>query len=639
MGEWLKPIWEENMVTIDWETKDPYMSLGYGPGWVFALRGYTNPTFKLLGASIKIDDKPATYLTDLHEILIIIKENNEFLMHNALYDIGCILVLFKQFGEELDMKSKIFYDSMIECKLIDQDHFSYSLDACSKRCGGVEKSKSTLTDYVWNSGMYQKWYKDNHKSGKNQRVSEKLLFEFAMSHLDMIPEEIVGDYCNHDVEATYGVHQHAMQHLNRFPKHFNLEDYSTLIKVCVDIKKNGIPVDVEQAHTTKAFLEGKTKDLLYEIYKEVGYEFNLNSPAQLVKALKTIGIDEFAKSDSGGDSANKDWLAEQPQEICQKISKAKNYIKLTNDFLTKIIKYQQIHIQNGSDDFRIFPNFNILGATKTGRMSSSGSKAKSLELNMQQIPKRGEDKEAGRYIRAIFVAEKGEQWIGADYSNQEQRLQVEFAHRLQLSSVSLILKTLISEPYSDLHQVVADFCSLSRGKAKTVNLGLSYSMGEAKLCKSLGLPTKWVMTKYGVREVAGTEGKAILDQYHQFLPFMKELQNIASTCLMEEGYVTTIDGRKLYLDKACWIDGEYKTFEYKGLSKLIQGSAAGVTMKALINCYNAGLRILLAVHDEIGISTANPEKDREILRTCMENTYDITVPMVVEISEGISWAA
>lgn len=626
-------------IYLDWETSDPYISLGYGPGWVFGLLNYSNPEFKLLGCSIRTDeDEKSIYYTNLESIADIIEQADYIVNHNCMYDVGCTLVMFHVLDRNWGTYSTTkFHDTIIMAKLVDQDQFSYSLESCSRRYGGVEKSKSTLTDYVWNSGMYQAWYKETRNRNSRTRPSEDTLFSFAIKNLEHIPEEIVGDYCNYDVDATYDLYKNLYKELQTHSK-LDLDFYSDLIKACVEIKKRGVCIDLGKARSSKKLLNELHDKLLNEIYAEVGKEFNINSPVQLVEALKSVGIIDFPKTEKGNDSANKIWLEEQPQTICKKIVKTRNYAKLSNDFIEKLIRYQNIHIDNNSSKYKIFPNFNILGASKTGRMSSSGYRSDSLELNFQQIPKRGDDKEASKYVRGIFIADEGEEWIGADYSNQEQRLQVDFASKYGLKSAEPLVNQLKSDPFSDFHQIVANICGIERTPAKTINLGLSYSMGQAKLCKSLGLPTKWAQTSHGIREVAGREGESILKKYHKFLPFMKELQEIASKALTYDGFITTLGGRRLHLDKSIWYGTKEQSFEYKGLSKLVQGSAADMTMQAVVNCYKNGLKILLIVHDEICISSKDPVRDTQLLRNCMENTYETQVPMVVEISRGASWS-
>ncbi len=641
---------------IDFETVDPYISEGYGAGWPFAIRSYRNPEFKILGASIKIVAESEeeissgfpVYFTDLNILRATISLHDKFVMHNAQYDIGCMLVLFgiKPEGVREFLEDKTFYDTMLMAKLLNQHNFQYNLEALSKKNGGVVKQKNTLTDYVWESGLFQSYYKDAHDINKHTRPSEAVLSHFAITHLEGMPEEIVGKYCNADVEATYSLFANYEQQLKRFPKEFNWNRYSILLKICVDMKARGVRVDVERAKNTKVELEGISKKLRIELYKIVGKEFNINAPKQVLEVMKDLGLSGFGKTATGNESVNKEWLTQQTHSVCKLIIKIKNYDKLARDFLSKLVDYQKIHVDNGIDEARIFPTLNIFGAVATGRFSSSGDRPgkKSYELNIQQIPIRGDDDEAGRYVRACFIADEGEHWISADYSNQEQRLQVHFANYLGLETAKSFSKLLIADPYADFHQTVANFCNITRTAAKTINLGLSYGMGSAKLCRSLGLPTKFVYSRRQGKdiEVAGDEGANILDTYYSFLTFMKELQQYVNGTLKDYGYVKTIAGRKLNIDPPMKIENEWITFERKGLSKLVQGSGGDVTIEGMINAYNAGLKLLFMVHDEINIISKDVDKDKQLLIQCMDGdvrkSFNIDIPLAVEVSVGKSWA-
>lgn len=631
------------IVTIDFETKDPYITFGYGAGWTFALRGYTNPEFKLLGASVKIDNTPTEYITDLQKIADIVIRADNLVMHNAQYDVGCLLVLFKLLSITWNYKDVYIYDTMLMAKLLNQHRQSYSLESLSVHYGMTLKDKSILNDYVWDSGLYQKWYKDHYSRNRHKKPKDGDLFQFAITNMDLIPEEIAGAYCDSDVNATYDLFVIFNEELmSDIWSNFDYQVISDNIKACVESRARGIKVDLEIAEINKKLLEQRATLLLSDVYKEIGHQFNINAPTQLVSALKVAGIKHFNKTEKGNESVRKDWLESQGNPICQKIVKIKNYQKLARDFLTKVIDYQQVHRNNGVLESRIFPNLNILGATATGRYSSSAYRAKagqkSYELNMQQIPKRGEDEEASRYVRAIFVAEDNEQWISADYSSQEPRLQIEFAYRQECNGIDNILKQLIKDPRADIYEIVSITANIKRNFAKTIWLGLSFGMGEAKLCHSLNLPTQIVFNRWGQRrEVAGTEGKEILSKYHKSLPFMKELQTNAENLLKNSGSIATIDGRILNNDPPVYYNNDWISFERKGLSKLIQGSAAGVTMKAISNVYRAGLKFMLCIHDEICISTKNND-DIGLLEQHMINTYKMQVPMVVEISKGKSWA-
>lgn len=639
---------------LDFETVDPYISEGYGAGWPFAIRGYRNPEFRILGASIKLIDLkdgfrgPTQYITDLNLLKQYIASHNIFVMHNAQYDIGCMLVLFgiKPEGVREFLEDKTFYDTMLMAKLLNQHNFQYNLEVLSKKNGGAVKQKNTLTDYVWQSGLFQLYYKAEHEINKHTRPSEAVLSHFAITHLEDLPKEIVGDYCSADVEATYSLFDNYEQQLKRFPKEFNWNRYSTLLKICIDMKARGVRVDVSRAINTKVELEGIAEKLRVELYKISGREFNINAPKQVLEVMKALGLSGFGRTITGNESVNKEWLKQQTHPVCKLIIKIKNYDKLAKDFLAKLVDYQKIHTDNGVNESRIFPTLNIFGAVATGRFSSSGDRPgkKSYELNIQQIPIRGEDDEAGRYVRACFIADEGEHWISADYSNQEQRLQVHFANYLGLETANSFSKLLIEDPYADFHQTVANFCNITRTAAKTINLGLSYGMGSAKLCRSLGLPTKFIHSRRQGKdiEVAGDEGAHILDTYYSFLTFMKELQHYVNGTLKDYGYVKTIAGRKLNIDPPMKIENEWITFERKGLSKLVQGSGGDVTIEGMINAYNTGLRLLFMVHDEINIISKDVDKDKQLLIQCMDDdvrkSFNIDIPLAVEVSVGKSWA-
>ena len=637
---------------LDFETLDPYISAGYGSGWPFAVREYRTPEFKILGASIKGLEgdlfKEAVYITDLEALRGYIAQFDTFVMHNAQYDIGCMLVLFQVKPDDIRefLKNKTFYDTMLMAKLLNQHCFQYNLEILSKKNGQAIKKKSVLTDYVWQSGLFQTCYQEEHITQKHTRPSEDVLSRFSMKCLDRIPIEIVGDYCNADVEATHVLFRTYRDNLARFPAEFNWLTYSTLLKACVDMRARGVRIDLTRAITTKELLESKIEVLLKELYQICGKEFNLNSPKQVLEVMQNLGLSGFLKTPKGGLSVGKSWLTSQEHIVCKLIIKIKNYSKLSRDFLDKLISYQQIHKDNNVDDCRIFPQLNIFGATATGRFSSSrsGKGSKSYELNIQQIPIRGEDVEANSYLRGCFIADEGTQWISADYSNQEQRLQIHFASYLGFTSAQSLVKLLNENPHADIHQVIADFCQIERTPAKTINLGLSYGMGGKKLCRALGLPTKWV---YSLRqgkeiEVPGEEGEALLAQYHSFLPFMKQLQQYCKNTLREFKYIKTLAGRKLFIDPPMKIEGEWVSFERKGLSKEVQGSGADVTIEGIVNCYNAGLMLLFTVHDEIDIISRDVDKDKTILAYCMDEavckTFKLAVPMTIDVSVGPSWA-
>ena len=192
---------------------------------------------------------------------------------------------------------------------------------------------------------------------------------------------------------------------------------------------------------------------------------------------------------------------------------------------------------------------------------------------------------------------------------------------------------------ADFHQIVADMANISRKEAKTINLGLSYGMGKDKLVEQLGISKE--------------EAELLFDQYHERVPFIRGLRDSASRMGANRGYVKTLLGRKcrfnlyepfderktpLPLDQATEEYGGRlkRSYTYKAMNRLIQGSAADMTKKAMLDLYEEGVLAHTQVHDELNISVTDKkevEKISEIMRDCVE----LKVPNIVDAEIGSSW--
>ena len=208
----------------------------------------------------------------------------------------------------------------------------------------------------------------------------------------------------------------------------------------------------------------------------------------------------------------------------------------------------------------------------------------------------------------------------------------------------------------DFHQTVADMANISRSAAKTINLGLFYGMGKAKLQAELGLSTK-------------QEAEELFNQYHNNVPFVKELMNHTSNIAKRDGVIKTLLNRRCRFDKweiARWNDGKFipptskaeakasykeefpqasdeqqeknvrRAMTYKALNKLIQGSAADMTKQAMIHLYEEGIIPHIQIHDELDISVESPEHAKKIVEI-MENAVTLEVPNKVDYESGNSW--
>ena len=272
------------------------------------------------------------------------------------------------------------------------------------------------------------------------------------------------------------------------------------------------------------------------------------------------------------------------------------------------------------------------GGTVTGRFSYSNP-------NLQQIPAR--NKELGPMIRSIFVPEKDCTWGCFDYSQQEPRVLVHFAALTQggLKGADKVIESYKTED-PDFHQAVADMAGIDRSSAKTINLGMMYGMGKGKLASQLGLNPD--------------EAEDLFAKFHGNVPFVKQLMQEATKKADSVGYLRTLLGRKCRFDlwepRAFGIhkslplsdaEREYgkdlkRAWTYKALNRLIQGSSADMTKKAMVDLYKEGIVSHIQVHDELNVSIESEEQAIKI-RKMMEETVELKVPLKVDMEIGPSW--
>ena len=246
-------------------------------------------------------------------------------------------------------------------------------------------------------------------------------------------------------------------------------------------------------------------------------------------------------------------------------------------------------------------------------------------------------------IRGLFIPEDGTRWGSFDYSSQEPRLLVHFAAAVNPEDVAV--NRLLSEYKAgggDLHQTVADMAGITRKQAKTVNLGIMYGMGGAKLANQL--------------DISVEEAKDLISQHREKVPFVKNLAEMASNRASRNGQIRTLLGRLCRFDK--WEPRTFgynkplpyeeamkeygpmirRAFTYKALNKLIQGSAADQTKKAMADCFAEGLIPMLTVHDELCFSVESDEQAARITDIMENGLADVlNVPSKVDQELGNNW--
>lgn len=610
-------------LVIDFESKDPYIDRDVGAGWVYAMRAKSHD-FKALCCGIAIHTNtdwvsiPIIH-TDWQKLKEEIMNVDVLIAHNAMYDCGILMSL------GIDIKDKIIVDTVILAKLFRNNLPNFKLSYLAKTFLKEQKTQGTLGQAVWEAGIYPLTKSEQKKATKDplferKKPLDKKLTDWAYANMDITYEhckEVVEDYCQQDVNLCWQL----------FVKFGGLEQskeqqilYSNCLKALMDMRLRGIRIDLTRAREVHQQLVPLIAKAYQKCYDLAGEEFNLNSCKDVPRIFDKLKI-KYPINERGNPNIESKWLEEQEHPIAASLVEARKLMKLDRDFIQKIIGMQQYTLGISPEKAsvveygRIHPTITLLGASKTGRMSSSAP-------NIQQIPKH--DETYAKLVRSIFIPEEGEVWVKADYSNQEGRIQLHFASKLQCKGVETLIKAYNENPHLDMHQRIADMAKIIRDHAKMISHAIGFGLGQKKLIKSLKVPE--------------LEGIRVLDQFHEEVPYLKDFMRKCIDAMESKGYIKTLDGRKLFNDRFIK-NGEEKSQSYKAISKVVQGSAAGQTNKALEACYLQTLPLLNVVHDEFNMSV--PEKEVEyyktVLNDCMCDAYQLEVPVVVELTRGKSW--
>ena len=602
--EWLPPEefpdlsgYEE--IAIDLETKDPDL-IKMGSGSVTGRGDVT-------GIAVAVKDWSG-YYPIAHEgggnmdrtmvlkwFQAVLKTPGVKIFHNAMYDVCWI----RHLG--LTIRGRII-DTMIASALVDENQLRYDLNNCSRRYTGKGKDEAAL-----------------YAAAKEWGVDAK-------AEMYKLPALYVGAYAEKDAEITLGL-------WHELKKQIELQDIGSIFQLeldlfpcLVDMRFLGVRVNQEQALNEKKTLLEQEKKLLTEVKKKTGIEVQIwaaRSIAQVFDKLK-LKYDRTIKTQAP--SFTKNFLMHHPNPVVKKIAQAREINKAHTTFIDTILK----HTHKG----RIFAEINQLrgdnGGTVTGRFSYSNP-------NLQQVPARNKD--LGPRIRSLFLPEEGHTWGCFDYNQQEPRLVVHYAGLQNLYGVDSVLDA-YKAGNADFHHIVADMAQIPRIQAKTINLGLFYGMGKNKLQAELG--------------VSKDKAEELFKQYHEKVPFVKQLMDSTMRRAQDSGRIRTLLGRlcrfhlwephQFGIHKALPHEdalrehgpGIRRAYTYKALNKLIQGSAADMTKKAMINLYKEGITPHIQVHDELDISVKDDKQAKQIVQI-METAVDLEVPNKVDYESGKNW--
>ncbi len=390
-----------------------------------------------------------------------------------------------------------------------------------------------------------------------------------------------------------------------------------LAKVLAKMELVGFMVDTAGILAYGAELQVKIEALTTEIYSQVGYEFNLNSPKQLGVALfEKLGLPCKKKTKSGY-STNAEVL-EELRAVHPVVGQLLEYRQLAKLKSTYCDAFAHIADQNG----RVHSTLNQT-ETRTGRISSA-------EPNLQNIPvKRPE----GRKLRQFFTAAPGYVLCDADYSQIELRVLAAISGDTAMAKAftdGVDIHTLTAAQVFGMPEVLVT--PLMRSQAKAVNFGIVYGIGAFSLAKDIG--------------VTRAEADSYIKGYMRTYPAVADYMAQVVAKAKEDGYVSTLFGRRRLLPELASSNGMLRSFgERVARNMPIQGTAADIIKMAMIQVdrrLSAELpaaRLILQVHDELIIEApeADAEAAKRILKEEMENAVRLSVPLTVDVGCGQTW--
>ena len=605
-SEWFPPdefpdLSKYDEISIDLETKDPDLKTKGSS----SMRGQGD----VVGIAVAVKNWSA-YYPIAHEsgpnlerkkvlgwFQDVLKTTADKIFHNALYDLCWIHRL------GLTVHGTII-DTMIMTSLVNENRFRYDLNSVSQDYTGMGKSEGALQDAA------KEWGVD------------------AKSEMYKLPAMYVGEYAEKDAEITLALWQELKKQIE-FQDLQSIVDLEKEVLPCIlDMKIKGVRVSEKQVDQLEYQLKKSYDHFIKRIHDDTGIYPEVWAAKSIEQVCNKLDINDYdVTAKTKKPSFTKNYLKNHKHPVLRAIASARELDKLNNTFLESIKNY----VYRGRIHADIHQLRGDFGGTITGRLSYSNP-------NLQQLPNYSN---IGMGIRSIFMPEEGHRWGCFDYSQQEPRLVVHYA----LATLGTTGVASIADAYdrgeADFHSMVATIANIPRSQAKTINLGLFYGMGKAKLQAQLG--------------VTESQAKDLLTTYHSKVPFVKQLIYHTMDRAQQRGWIRTILGRKCRFDM--WEPATFgmhkpqtfeeaslehgsrnikRAFTYKALNKLIQGSAADMTKKAMIDLKKEGLLPMIQLHDELNISFETKQQT-DTIKEIMEQAVPLKIPNKVDFEDGECW--
>ncbi len=393
-----------------------------------------------------------------------------------------------------------------------------------------------------------------------------------------------------------------------------------LLSVLAKIECNGVLVDDFALASSAQILKNQIGAIEREIISIAGYTLNISSPKQIGELLfDKLNISEKPKKTKTGQY-------QTDEETLQKLKEKHPIVRLILEYrgIKKLLStyIEALPLLINATTGKIHTSYNQT-VVATGRLSSSNP-------NLQNIPVRDEK---GREIRKSFIAEPNSLLMAADYSQVELRIMAHLSGDKNMTEAFLSNQDIHAATAAKIFKVpIEQVTSDMRRKAKTANFGIIYGISAFGLSERLEIPRK--------------EATMLIQSYFESFPDVKTYMEQSIAIAQENGYVTTLFGRRRYLADINSRNSNVRGFaERNAINAPIQGTAADIIKIAMINIDNKltemklHTQMIMQVHDELVFNVPINELDevKELVRTEMESATKLNIPLLVDIGVGNNW--
>lgn len=459
----------------------------------------------------------------------------------------------------------------------------------------------------------------NHKTTTFEEIAGKGKGQLTFNQIEVEQATL---YAAEDADITLLLHQALYPQIEAIEplKHVYHDIEMPLVPVLSRMERKGVLIDAQVLAAQSQEITQRLAEIEKETFALAGQEFNLSSPKQLQEILfDKLQLPVIKKTPKGAPSTNEEVLEElaHSHELPRLILEHRGLAKLKSTYTDKL------PLMVNSKTKRVHTSYHQ-AVTATGRLSSR-------DPNLQNIPVRNEE---GRRIRQAFIAREGFKIVAADYSQIELRIMAHLSQDKGLLDAFAQGKDIHRATASEVFGIpLEEVTSEQRRSAKAINFGLIYGMSAFGLSQQIGVERR--------------EAQRYMDLYFERYPGVLDYMERTRKQASEQGYVETLDGRRLYLPEINSKNAiRRKASEREAINAPMQGTAADIIKKAMIAVDNwicnecpDDVHMIMQVHDELVFEVRESylENANIMIHKLMESSMELAIPLKVEVGVGNNW--